>query len=197
MNLRTRVNVTSSRPYRVVGTKLKPTIEGADGKNGEGGDDHWMLVDCGSCIVHVFSAEARERYDLEGLWAPGKVLEKLNPVDQIMTIDTITVPEAKEAKEEDEDKAKDHEDEDDEEDGMMEGLEDVELDLEDMAPLEVGRREGGGITLTHADVTRTYSHFSLSTVLDDDDDGEETPPPPPPPPRELFCADELNIFISR
>ena len=126
----------SPRLYRAVGTKLKPSIEGADGKNGEGGDDHWMLVDCGSCIVHVFSAEARERYDLEGLWAPGKVLEKLNPVDQTMTIDTITVPNAAEAKDEDED-------EDDEEDGMMEGLEDVELDLEDMGPLEVGRREGG------------------------------------------------------
>ena len=148
----------SPRPCRVVGTKLKPSIEGADGKNGEGGDDHWMLVDCGSCIVHVFSAEARERYDLEGLWAPGKVLEKFNPDDQIMTIDTITVPNA--AKDEDEDEAKNDEDEDYEEDGMMEGLEDVELDLEDMGPLEVGRRKEG---LDHA-YTRVR-HVHVLTLL--------------------------------
>ena len=48
-----------------------------------------MVVDCGSCVVHVFSAPARERYDLEGLWAPGVTLERRNPEDGALTIDTI------------------------------------------------------------------------------------------------------------
>ncbi len=28
----------------------------------------WILLDFGDVIVHVMSTEARERYDLEGLW---------------------------------------------------------------------------------------------------------------------------------
>lgn len=32
---------------------------------------NWILLDYGSVIVHVFSPEAREYYDLERLWADG------------------------------------------------------------------------------------------------------------------------------
>jgi ribosomal silencing factor RsfS len=35
------------------------SIEGED-------SDDWMCLDCGSCIVHCFTAEGREQYDLEG-----------------------------------------------------------------------------------------------------------------------------------
>jgi ribosome-associated protein len=28
----------------------------------------WILIDCGSLVVHVFSQTARERYSLEKLW---------------------------------------------------------------------------------------------------------------------------------
>ena len=85
------LHAVKQRVRYVVGTSLRPSIEGADDVSaGEAGDDHWMLVDCGSCVVHVFSAEARERYDLEGLWAPGVALERRNPDDVAMTIETIT-----------------------------------------------------------------------------------------------------------
>ena len=83
------LHAVKKRTKYVVGTQLRPSIEGADGPDGEEGDDHWMVVDCGSCVVHVFSAPARERYDLEGLWAPGVTLERRNPEDRVLTIDTI------------------------------------------------------------------------------------------------------------
>jgi len=41
----------------------------------EGGTDvNWALVDYGGVVVHLFSHEAREYYDLEGLWNRGKVI---------------------------------------------------------------------------------------------------------------------------
>jgi ribosomal silencing factor RsfS len=37
---------------------VKPGIEGR-------AQDDWLLVDCGSTIVHIFTAEGRQTYDLE------------------------------------------------------------------------------------------------------------------------------------
>lgn len=39
-----------------------PHIEGRNDKSG------WILIDLGRIIVHLFTPEMRERYDLEGLW---------------------------------------------------------------------------------------------------------------------------------
>ena len=36
------------------------------------GDGNWAIVDLGSVLVHIFTAEAREKYDLEGLWKAPK-----------------------------------------------------------------------------------------------------------------------------
>jgi ribosome-associated protein len=34
----------------------------------------WVVVDYGDVVVHLFSPDQREYYDLEGLWQDGKVL---------------------------------------------------------------------------------------------------------------------------
>ena len=39
--------------------------------------DGWMVVDYGDVVVHLFSPDQREFYQLEELWEDGKVLLKL------------------------------------------------------------------------------------------------------------------------
>jgi ribosome-associated protein len=39
--------------------------------------DGWVLVDFGDVIVHLFSPDQRDFYDLEELWNEGKVLLRL------------------------------------------------------------------------------------------------------------------------
>jgi ribosome-associated protein len=36
--------------------------------------DGWVVVDNGDVVVHLFSPDQREYYDLEELWSEGKVL---------------------------------------------------------------------------------------------------------------------------
>ena len=46
--------------------KIKPlSIEGTK-------DGHWVLLDYGHVIIHVFYEPVREFYDLEGLWVDAK-----------------------------------------------------------------------------------------------------------------------------
>jgi ribosome-associated protein len=40
-------------------------------------EDGWMLVDLGDVIVHLFSPDQREYYQLETLWHRGKILLRL------------------------------------------------------------------------------------------------------------------------
>ncbi len=42
-------------------------------KQGEAGDG-WVVVDYGDVVVHLFSPDQRDYYDLEQLWQDGKVL---------------------------------------------------------------------------------------------------------------------------
>jgi ribosome-associated protein len=37
-------------------------------------EDGWLLIDFGDIILHVFSTDQREYYQLEKLWSNGKVL---------------------------------------------------------------------------------------------------------------------------
>jgi ribosome-associated protein len=39
--------------------------------------DGWLVVDLGDIVVHLFSPDQREFYELEKLWEHGKVLVKL------------------------------------------------------------------------------------------------------------------------
>ncbi len=48
----------------------KPRIEG----NPSGG---WILVDLGDIIVHLFSPDQRDYYQIEQLWERGKILIRL------------------------------------------------------------------------------------------------------------------------
>ena len=42
-------------------------------KQGEARDG-WVVVDYGDVVVHLFSPDQREHYDLEELWQDGKIL---------------------------------------------------------------------------------------------------------------------------
>lgn len=41
----------------------------------EGPSNRWVLLDYGSIVVHLMSPDAREFYDLEGLWADAERLD--------------------------------------------------------------------------------------------------------------------------
>lgn len=45
-------------------------------KNGEPSDG-WMVIDFGDVVVHLFSPDQREYYQLEQLWDKGKVLLRM------------------------------------------------------------------------------------------------------------------------
>jgi len=37
----------------------------------------WLVMDYGDVVVHLFSPDQREHYDLEELWSDGKILLKV------------------------------------------------------------------------------------------------------------------------
>ncbi len=42
----------------------------------EGGKNNgWTLIDAGNMIIHIFTKENRDFYDLERIWSDGKVVE--------------------------------------------------------------------------------------------------------------------------
>ena len=50
--------------------KKKSRVEGQ-------AQDGWLVLDYGDVVVHLFSPDQREYYDLEELWSDGKVLLKV------------------------------------------------------------------------------------------------------------------------
>ena len=51
--------------------QLGETMLGREGHRG----NSWELLDYGSVVVHVFTEEAREFYDLQRLWADAEVVD--------------------------------------------------------------------------------------------------------------------------
>lgn len=48
------------------------------GKKQGAGDGGWILIDLGDIVVHLFSPERREFYQIEDLWKEAKTLVKLH-----------------------------------------------------------------------------------------------------------------------
>jgi ribosome-associated protein len=64
--------------------KLKLKQEGGllpAGPDGEGAG--WLVLDYLDCVLHVFTAEERERYQLEDLWREAPRLELSTPEDGV------------------------------------------------------------------------------------------------------------------
>ena len=83
------IGISSSLDYFVVATgesepQLKALEEGVRErlkdagvmpKGVEGPSNRWVLLDYGNVVVHIMSPEARDFYDLEGLWADAERVE--------------------------------------------------------------------------------------------------------------------------
>ena len=62
---------TSGRQIRSLAENVSAVMKatGSHPLGTEGlGSGHWVLVDLGAIIVHVFDEESRQHYDLDGMW---------------------------------------------------------------------------------------------------------------------------------
>lgn len=73
------VSGTNPRQVRTIADEVEEQIRDAGGPSPlrvEGLDDlHWVLVDYGEFVVHVFLQETREYYELERLWSDVPTVE--------------------------------------------------------------------------------------------------------------------------
>ena len=71
---------TSKRHVKALADKLGAAAKEAGlmplGREGDK-DSDWTLVDLGSVVVHIMTPQAREFYDLEGLWSSPEALRAL------------------------------------------------------------------------------------------------------------------------
>lgn len=71
---------TSKRHVKALADKLGAATKEAGlmplGREGDK-DSDWTLVDLGAVVVHVMTPQAREFYDLEGLWSSPDTLKAL------------------------------------------------------------------------------------------------------------------------
>ncbi len=73
-------DATSKRHVKALADKLGAAMKEAGlmplGREGDK-DSDWTLVDLGSVVVHIMTPQAREFYDLEGLWSSPDALKEL------------------------------------------------------------------------------------------------------------------------
>jgi ribosome-associated protein len=78
---------TNVRQVRTIAEEVELHVKahgGGSPRHVEGLDDaHWVLLDYGPFVVHVFLDEARRYYDLERLWADAP---RLGPPDEELTV---------------------------------------------------------------------------------------------------------------
>jgi len=71
---------TSNRQLRAMSDAIDDVLQKQFGhaRLGREGyeDSHWILLDYGSVVVHLFDKTAREFYQLEDLWAGSKRVER-------------------------------------------------------------------------------------------------------------------------
>ncbi|WP_066804162.1 ribosome silencing factor [Moraxella oblonga] len=73
-------NATSKRHVKALADKLGASAKEQGlmplGREGDK-DSDWTLVDLGRIVVHIMTPQAREFYDLEGLWSSPETLQAL------------------------------------------------------------------------------------------------------------------------
>lgn len=77
-------NGTSNTHVRALAGEVEDALlkQGVEVGHIEGRATGWILLDYGSVVVHVFHKESREYYNLERLWADGKVVDIQDMVDR-------------------------------------------------------------------------------------------------------------------
>ena len=70
---------TSGRQLRAIGDAIDDVLQKELGSRRYGTegyqDSHWILLDYGSVVVHLFDEPTRDYYRLEDLWAGAKPIE--------------------------------------------------------------------------------------------------------------------------
>lgn len=69
-NSNTQVNAIASNVEKKVRNQISErpiSVEGTE-------NAHWILLDYGNIIVHVFQHQYREYYDIEGMWGDAKMI---------------------------------------------------------------------------------------------------------------------------
>ncbi|MCQ2479756.1 MAG: ribosome silencing factor [Clostridia bacterium] len=71
------VNGNSNTHVRALADEVEYALsqQGVEATHIEGRATGWILLDYGCVVVHVFTPEAREYYNLEKLWADGEVVD--------------------------------------------------------------------------------------------------------------------------
>ncbi len=71
------VNGTSNTHVKALADEVEDALtkQGINATHVEGKATGWILLDYDSVVVHVFTKEAREYYNLEKLWADGEIVD--------------------------------------------------------------------------------------------------------------------------
>ncbi len=75
---------TSGTHIRSLADEVEEAIKklGAEPKSVEGRTTGWILLDYGTIIVHIFTPDQRELFNLEHLWADAKEIELSNIISE-------------------------------------------------------------------------------------------------------------------